>query len=246
MRVTPIKEIIEQKEDGDKVLCVKGTISGVYEFKKGTGQHGEYTVQNIQIKDQTGQIKAALWSQPQIPPSAKGRNISIECREGKDGWIGCNVKEESWQDKKTGETKSAKVLKVTQWGIVILDGGAAQPELPHDRPSGSVPVNDFDGAKKVIARNVSLYVLCRRAAYAVLEKEVTQGPGESVTPENLEAALASATSCVFIECCKSGLQSAMPTNLHKAEKAPEEAAPPPPPEPDPEPPQAPEGEEVPF
>jgi hypothetical protein len=110
MRLIPISEILEM-EDDEKVRACRGTIKTVYQQSSGTNEHGDWSLQNLIIKDRTGEIKVKLKDHDEVPKNWAGKEVLIECfKSEKHGWVGVQAKHDTWKK------KTSTILYVTKAG----------------------------------------------------------------------------------------------------------------------------------
>jgi Tfp pilus tip-associated adhesin PilY1 len=84
MRIVPISEVFGLGS-GETVPAVKGTVASVFDQNKGTNAHGDWKLQNIIVRDGTGEIKVKLADRDPIPGNWRGRVVCIECNDGGKG-----------------------------------------------------------------------------------------------------------------------------------------------------------------
>lgn len=131
-------------------ISVKGEILNVYPYKTGTGEHGDYSYQNIVIKDDTAQATVNLSCKDEITKSTVGEQVEFNSQiNPKKGLkTGVKVVENHWTDKE-GQKRTSVQIKVTQNAEVSFPLQPISKEPTAWRPKNPVkePLNLI---KKVI------------------------------------------------------------------------------------------------
>jgi hypothetical protein len=110
---------------GLKALVVK-----VGDRKVGQGNFGEWSMQAISLRDNTGEIQAVIWNRPELSHlNGKEVHLSALNSEGK-GWSGAMVEDRSYQAK-DGSRKTARQIKAS--GIFLLEQVGADPAQGQSR-----------------------------------------------------------------------------------------------------------------
>lgn len=120
---------VEGMDDGDIVKCIQGTITAIYEAKKGD----TYEYQNGLLKDATGTV-AICFSKCSQPLSAKGREVILTSHKTeKFGWQGVKIEDQRFE--KEGKQVTKRVLKITPTASIEYQG--APPAA--DQAKGAAP-----------------------------------------------------------------------------------------------------------
>jgi hypothetical protein len=140
MRLVPISEILNDLEVDETVLAVRGTVKRVWDRNEGTGDNGDWSVQNVVISDGKKELKVAVWNHDPIPVKWKGKEVLIECSKSeKHGWVGVKTEDNEHKGKITRQ------LKVTKAGEINLaserDEGGGDDEPAPDKKK-SAPTDD--------------------------------------------------------------------------------------------------------
>lgn len=110
-------------------------VAKVGDRKTGTGNYGDWSMQSLTLRDNSGELNAIIWGRPDLAPFAgKEVHLSALNTEGK-GWSGCMVEDRSYQDKQ-GVTKTVRQIKAS--GVFLLEEAKqASPVSPN--PSEPAP-----------------------------------------------------------------------------------------------------------
>lgn len=218
---------------GELVPSIRAVVSDIGRRYSGTNDHGDWSLQNITLKDGvTGQtIKAKVNDREEIPASWKGGTVLMSCKNSDKGLTGLKIDEDDYRGKKS------KVIKVTPSATILPDNGSAAPVTPQAAPApqaatvtpqtalapqappADVPAathehsSSHDGngdpvkaARKSLARAANLYVLCMDAGTYVKEQLKAR---HSV--EMTDAQYQACVSALFINASRDQLDSNLPT-----------------------------------
>lgn len=186
----------EDYDDGQVVLCIAGTITGLYEAKKGETTNGPWEFQNGTMKDAEGTEIGISFSKNTQPMTAKGKKVTIRSvKSDQHGWNGVKVEDQKYTPKGKDEEVTKRVLKITASAEIIYDGGAAQkPSNPaQSKPSDTSNTHP----ENVLADIVNLHTRC---AHYIGQAYPDSGEG-AISPEARQAFVSS----VFIQACRQGL-----------------------------------------
>lgn len=214
---------------GELVPSIRAVVSDIGKRYSGTNDHGDWSLQNITLKDGvTGQtIKAKVNDREEIPASWKGGTVLMVCKNSDKGLTGLKIDEDDYRGKKS------KVIKVTPSATIMPDGasGATTPPAPQAAPPAqpvtpparttevpaatqeAPPSHDGNGndpvkvARKALARAANLYVLCTDAGSYVKEQLKARHAVEMT-----DAQYQACVSALFINASRDQLDSAMPTS----------------------------------
>lgn len=229
--VTKVREL-KSHADEQQVLCVRGTVTKLYDRKSGDGAKGPWSFQNFTLKDGEDLFPVTLNNRDALPKNYKDKLVQISCRQGDKGWTGVKVKLNEY-DNKDGDKVSTLTLWVTKSAeIELLDEAVGKPDAaPPDGATGGSPVRqqlvDQKGTPKVlISKMANLMITCHGAAL-VVAKGIGIGAEETARIDAIRTTL-------FIQASYDKLyfQFAPLGGKDKA-PAPPKAEPPPPPPPEP-------------
>jgi hypothetical protein len=137
MRVVSIGEV-KQLDHKETVPSIRGIIKAVFKPNTGSNDKGPWSIQNVVIKDGSGEIKVSLRNHEiEVPASAKNQPILIACKESDKGKTGVYAEDDEYRG------KVERILKVTGSATVQIGNGSVQaqstPEPPrrHEVPPDS-------------------------------------------------------------------------------------------------------------
>lgn len=217
MRVVSIGEV-KQLDHKEVVPSVRGILKSVFKPNAGTNDHGPWSIQNVMLKDSSGEIKVSLRNRDEIPLTAKGQAILIECNDGDKGKTGVYAEDDDYRG------KVERIIKVTGSAKIEIGNGATettQTPPPPSPPTGTGPTgaatppkpqtttpqtqtngnghgDSLRNAAKRLARDYY------RTMEAVLEMRIAwdkENPHATMTDTHYQAACAS----VFIQLSRDGL-----------------------------------------
>lgn len=198
-----IKKIKSDKDDGDNVKCIQGTITKLFPIKKGSGSGGEFEYQNGEFKDNDGDTIKICFSKCSQPDGAKGKKVTItSIRHDTHGWLGIKIADSEYvkNEGKDNETKvKERQLKIVPSAEIKYEGGAPSSEPARTQTSGggsSSSRQDLTLHPKLVLKDICLM----HARVTDLVNEIYKG-AEGVTPEFIQGAVGT----VFIESARSGL-----------------------------------------
>jgi hypothetical protein len=106
-------------------LELTATIVRVYPIAKGTSKYGEWTLQNIILKDETGSIKCLLKNRKECSTKLVGKTIKLaSAMTDKGKKIGVRVVENTYKDKTSLE------LAVTGNAVISIVGEETKESPP--------------------------------------------------------------------------------------------------------------------
>jgi hypothetical protein len=183
---------------GEVIPGVTGIIQKIFPRKTGTSEHGEWSLQNGEMSDDTGIIKFTLsGAKEPMPESWKGKTVTMMSCQTKHGLQGVKVEQKEYN----GTTHVG--LKLTATANIIEGTPKEVFESPAPtktgnttptiqvKPQPSVAQNQANPEER-IKRYAKLYYMCMEEAEKLLE------PGDV---ENMR----SISSCLFIQGVKEGL-----------------------------------------
>lgn len=127
MQPTPISTILTYPK-GTPLECLSGTIINVGKLDSGTNSFGDWTMQKIDLRDQTGQITLVFSGRDELAAGWKGHHVTL--RQGinnKDKPDGLEVEE--YKDKKRVKVKFC----------ALLEAGGAAPGPAQPPPTQQPP-----------------------------------------------------------------------------------------------------------
>jgi hypothetical protein len=138
MRVIPISDILAMDHD-DTVDSVVGQITKIWKRNAGNNSNGDWSLQNLTLRDQTGEIKVQLKDRDNLGPEWLNRTVSIFCNQGQRGKTGVKAKDDTYKGQTT------RILSVTPTAHVELheENAPAQPPpaptVSQNRPAPTQP-----------------------------------------------------------------------------------------------------------
>lgn len=121
----------ESFDDGQAVSRVTGVITTIFDPKKGE----DYEYQSAKLKDDTGEIEISF-SKCSQPKSAKGQPVTFTSVKTAHGVQGVKVADSTYTSKKTNETVSKRILKITPTCEIVYEGGALAQPASTPAPAG--------------------------------------------------------------------------------------------------------------
>lgn len=133
--------------------------------KTGTGQYGDWSLQGLSLKDNSGEISAVIWGRPDLSALA-GKEIHLSALNNGSGWTGCIVEDRTYKAQ-DGSMKSARQIKAS--GTFLLEEcqptaqpvGPGQPGYPQEQ-AAATPAN---GATHVSLPDWGQYCAVMRSAH---------------------------------------------------------------------------------
>lgn len=146
MEIIKISEAL--KEIGKPISGIHGTIKAVFKQRSGVGQYGPWTMQDVVIKDETGEISVTFSGMPDLKPRI-GTRVTLASSTIKGVIKGVAVIEDSWDDKKTGKPKKSIKLKLDK--DAFIDFGT-EPVSEQTNQASAAPVipDDADDEEKAL------------------------------------------------------------------------------------------------
>lgn len=135
-------------QDGASVSSLSGVVENVYERKTGTSKGRAWSIQNIVLKDRTGQIKLMLSGRKECPKTTEGKVVTFSSVNGEKGPQGVFVKDDEYNGKTT------RIVKVTEVAKVEVGGNGSQPVQ-----GGAAPTMPIHGQTVGMAINNATRVL---------------------------------------------------------------------------------------
>lgn len=136
MIVTPLADVL-QMQDGQLIGAIRATIKNVYARNSGTNSHGDWTLQNIVLKDAAGtEMKCVLKDRDELPKTEKGKEIVIESHFGDRGQSGIKANDNEWPK---GSKKITREVYVTPSANITVGGQATESAAPASQPPQATP-----------------------------------------------------------------------------------------------------------
>ena len=125
MRIIPIADVFGMDHD-DTVDAVCGTVTELFPRKNGTNSNGEWSLQNLKLKDQTGEIQIQLKDRDALPQNFKGKAIIIHCNQGQKGKTGLKAKNDNYKGPQRiiSVTPTAHIIEYSHEAVMALANGA--------------------------------------------------------------------------------------------------------------------------
>lgn len=104
--------------EGMPVLDLKCTVELVGKRRTGTGDYGDWSFQDIKIKDSTGEIWVKCGNKEPLD-YLKGQQVTLSCfKSDKFGWTGLKTIDDSYE--KDGQLVETRKLEMTKTGVIII------------------------------------------------------------------------------------------------------------------------------
>lgn len=78
--------------------------SEVKDRKTGSSDRGPWSLQAIQLKDDSGEIAAIIWNRDDVH-ALKGKTLRIGATKTANGWVGCSIEDKEYQGKRYRQLK---------------------------------------------------------------------------------------------------------------------------------------------
>lgn len=131
MRIVNISDVL-QYTAGETVPSVRGLVAGIFARTTGQNSNGDWSFQNLTLKDSTGEIKVKLKDCDELPLTLKGKQVILSCNEGQHGLTGVKAQDDEYRG------KVSRILWVTKsHHIEVVDG--QQQQAPATRQSEPPP-----------------------------------------------------------------------------------------------------------
>ena len=138
--------IIDLKNATNQTMLVApglfALVSKVLDRKVGNGNYGEWSMQPLTLRDNSGEINAIVWGKPDLAGLA-GKEIHLAAVNSGKGWSGCMVEDRSYTDK-AGNKKSSRQIKASgeflleecqPTALPIAPGQPGYPTSPPESPT---------------------------------------------------------------------------------------------------------------
>lgn len=109
MNIADLKTVAPQSMIVSPGLFV--LVAKVHDRKTGTGSYGEWTLQPLELKDNSGSMIAIIWNKPDLT-HLTGKEIHLSALNSGKGWAGCMVEDRSYVTK-DGSTKTSRQIKAS-------------------------------------------------------------------------------------------------------------------------------------
>lgn len=206
IKATSIGKIIADDtdiSDGDIIKKITGTITGIFDPKKGGDGDKQWEFQNATLKDATGSIKITF-SKCSQPLSAKGKTVTIISKKSDaHGWNGIKVEDKTYtknQGKSNEEEVSERILKITPTAEITYEGGT--PSATQSSGGSAGPSNTNGPARdlSIHPQNIILNTLMLHQHCHKMTAEAYPIEKGKLSEESQRAYVSS----VFIEAVKQG------------------------------------------
>ena len=142
MRIIPIADVFGMDHD-DTVDAVCGTVKDLFPHKAGNNSNGSWSLQNLTLVDQTGEIKIQVKDRDALPSNMKGRAIIIHCNQGQKGKTGLKAKDDNYKgvsSRIVSVTPTAHIIEYSDEAVMALANGGTPPAAaPAPAPRQTAP-----------------------------------------------------------------------------------------------------------
>lgn len=203
MRVINVSDI-KNLEDGESITSIQGVITKSFPPKSGGEGEKAWTVQNLSFKDSTGEMRMTAWNHEDLS-NLLNKQIVISSHKGDKGLSGIYVEDSSWADKKSGEQKQARQIKLTATAQIHV--ASSEPPVANKVQDSTVILDKEESvsAYKHGLMRVLNAIYTNYRGLKVLKAQL-EVDGITLTPDQMQAAAASA----FITLERGGLVANMP------------------------------------
>jgi hypothetical protein len=132
---------LENANDGEQIMCVKGKIKSIFKANRGDGDKGPWSFQDFKMTDAKGKNEVTCtvnnWEED-LDPKLKGKFVAILSTQSAKGWHGVKVKYDEFKKKnviwitQAAELSPIKNLDEDPQGEP--EGGQEEPEEPKQPP----------------------------------------------------------------------------------------------------------------
>lgn len=130
-------EALASKEHEDKIGCVEGRLSTLYDAKTGTTKAGkDWSLQDGVLKDASGNEHRVCFAAGQDVGRLKGRMIRLTSHVGEKGMSGLYMKEDTYTNKQGKEVTTRKI-HVTATANIEEVGSSGQPAPSSAKPQST-------------------------------------------------------------------------------------------------------------
>jgi len=192
MKLLTIAEI-KQLRNKEPIESFGGTIETVYPQKTGTGQYGQWWLQNMIVSDSTGKVQVT-WGGEDDLKSLQGQQRIFESKlTEKHGYLGIKLDVRKVNGK-TYEgiklTESCKIKPVSNGQAVESPKQAEPVKTAENKPNEDTGVLE---TRRHLMQSVNLYTLCLDAAEKVIlpHYKAMWLDKPNMPPELFQAAVAS-------------------------------------------------------
>jgi hypothetical protein len=163
----------------------------VMDRKIGNGNYGEWSLQTLELKDNTGTIQATIWGKPDLS-ALLGKEIHLSALNDGKGWAGCSIEDREY-NAKDGSRKKTRQIKASGQFLLEECQPTAQPVAPgqpgYPNGNGQPAANPSEQPaaapqaqpQRVSMTNWTEYMGIVRAAHYLANE---------LEPDNIDAALA--------------------------------------------------------
>lgn len=110
MKVTPLNGI-SQLEDGELVMRVEGEITRVFDRKSGTKGDKDWSIQNLMLRDDSGEIRVGAWNHEDLSSFA-GKKVSITAHKSDKGFSGVYCELNDYKGKVSKQLRLTYTAKI--------------------------------------------------------------------------------------------------------------------------------------
>lgn len=124
---TPTLKEIRNLTPGTLIPMCSGKITAISDFSRGTHEGIMWSLQNIMLSDDTGEMPVKVGNHDEIPQDWLGKNLLILAHKKlKGGLSGVKLDEEEYQE--GGLTKKFRQISIAKSGELVLQNGDIQEE----------------------------------------------------------------------------------------------------------------------
>lgn len=147
-----VKEVLAMKEKLP-VVDLHVRFIRAYEKKTGTGEYGDWSIQNFDVADDTGTITVAAFNRPEdfAQLGWEEKPILISAVKTSKGWTGASTFDDTYNNTTT------RKIRLTKLGICTID---QHPAVSDQRPADS----EKKPTKLSIDRAAEIIQFCHRLA----------------------------------------------------------------------------------
>ncbi len=195
MKSKTIAELLNKEEVPDQfpVMAVEGVLEKLFKHNSGTGQYGDWELQNGSLKDSTGEIKIVFSNNTQHLTS-RGRKVKMMSTKSEHGWKGVVIDDIPEKNVKGKVYPAERVLKVTAVAEIVYEGGQAAQQSGQSGQSNQTQQSTSYPQQKP-SEIIKDVLACHDSVFVLVNDHY-----KDQTPEFRQSFIAS----VFIEANKQG------------------------------------------
>lgn len=160
--------IAQLKDAPDKTMIVeplRALVVKVQPRRTGEGQYGPWSLQAIELRDNSGSINAVIWNWKKFElESLLNKEIVLGAVKGDNGWLGCIVEDSTYAGK-DGKNHTTRQIKAS--GTYALYGAPPDGNAAPANPSETAPEPSRLPQAAYSAPNWTDYMAVVRSAHAL-------------------------------------------------------------------------------